>query len=113
LAVVDTLGIIGSPQAVTTLVGLMNKIPDGELSLELMDAMGRVMNPDSLGLLLAVAKGEQSACVSARLAAMQALPHYGRSYVTPALSVIAQGDSNDEIKSAAKAALAVLDAKKK
>ena len=72
LAVVDTLGIIGTPEAVQALFDLLAAVPTGQ-SLPILDSIERVSNPDSFDLLGQVARGRQSASIEARLAAMDAL----------------------------------------
>lgn len=105
LAAADTLGIIGSTNAVSYLFGHLNNLRTGGIS-PVYDAIGRVSNPESLPLLASIAYGQVAgSSLYARMSAVQALGNYNSNLAAPALNWLIQNDSNAGIKEAARAAL--------
>lgn len=105
LAIADTLGIIGSTNAVNYLFGRLDNLRPGDTS-PIYDAIGRVSNPESLPLLAAVAYGQIAGSAPySRMAAVQALGNFSSSQVAPVLNWLIQNDPNAGIKESARAAL--------
>lgn len=105
LAAADTLGIIGSTNAVTYLFGYLNNLRPGDTS-PVYDAIGRVNNPESLPLLASAAYGQAAgSTLYSRMSAVQALGNYNSGLVTPVLNWLIQNDPNTGIQEAARVAL--------
>jgi HEAT repeat protein len=105
LAAADTLGIIGSTNAVSYLFSQFNNLRPGDTS-PVYDAIGRVSNPESLPLLASIASGQVAgSSLYARMSAVQALGNYNSTLVAPTLNWLIQNDSNAGIKEAARVAL--------
>lgn len=105
LAAADTLGIIGSTNAVGYLFGYLNNLRPGDSS-PVYDAIGRVSNPESLPLLASVAYGQAAgSTLYARMSAVQSLGNYNSSLVAPVLNWLIQNDTNSGIQEAARVAL--------
>lgn len=105
LAVADTLGIIGTPLAVSNLFQHLASLREGASS-PVYDSIGRVSNPDTLPLLASVAYGQVAGMsLYARMAAVQALGNYSSELVSPALNWLMQNDPNSSIREAARGAL--------
>jgi HEAT repeat protein len=101
LAAMDTLGIIGSLNAVSNLFSYLGSLDD-EASSPLSEAIGRVSNPESLSLMAYMAYGQASGFpLSARMAAVQALGNYESNQVFPILNWLVQNDQNTGIREAA------------
>lgn len=106
LAAVDTLGAIGSQEALSPLFTRLQSERDEASSL-LLDAIGRVHNPGSLPFLTSVANGQMpSPRLNSRLAAIQALGNFNDDEVQRALSSLSQNDPNPEVRAAAARATA-------
>jgi len=105
LAAADTLGIIGSTNAVSYLFAQLNNVRPGDTS-PVYDAIGRVSNPESLTLLASIAYGQVAgSTLYARTSAVQALGNYNSTLVATTLNWLIQNDSNAGIKDAAHVAL--------
>jgi hypothetical protein len=105
LAAADTLGIIGTTNAVSRLFTYLNNLTPGDTS-PVYDSIGRVSNPDALQLLVSTAYGQTpGSSLYSRKAAVQALGNYTSNLVAPTLNWILQNDPNASIKQAAVAAL--------
>jgi HEAT repeat protein len=105
LAAADTLGIIGTTNAVSPLFAYLGNLRPGDTS-PVYDSIGRVSNPDALPLIASVAYGQApDSTLYSRMAAVQALGNYSPNLVSPALTWLVQNDPNAGIKEAAGAAL--------
>jgi HEAT repeat protein len=105
LAAADTLGIIGTTNAVSYLFGHLNNLRPGDTS-PVYDAIGRVSNPESLPILASVAYGQAAgSSLYARMSAVQALGNFNSSQVAQVLNWVIQNDPNAGIKEAARVAL--------
>ena len=105
LAAVDTLGIIGSPGAVSNLFTHLWSLREGASS-PVFDSIGRVSNPESLPLIGSVALGQvPGASLYSRTAAVQALANYSGPQVQSTLNWLVQNDPNGGIREAAANAL--------
>lgn len=105
LAVADTLGIIGTTNAVGPLFAYLGNLRPGDTS-PVYDSIGRVSNPESLQLIASVAYGQvPGSTLYSRMAAVQALGNYSSNLVSPALTWLVQNDPSAGIKEAAGAAL--------
>jgi len=105
LATVDTLGIIGTPTAVSNLFLHLSSLREGATS-PVYDSIGRVSNPEALPLIASVAYGQVAgSSLYARMAAVQALGNYSSNAVYPALNWLIQNDPNAGIREAAGQAL--------
>jgi HEAT repeat protein len=105
LAAADTLGIIGTTNAVSPLFAYLGNLRPGDTS-PVYDSIGRISNPEALPLITSIAYGQvPGSTLYSRMAAVQALGNYSSHLVSPALTWLAQNDPNAGIKDAAGAAL--------
>jgi HEAT repeat protein len=105
LAAVDTLGIIGNQVAVSNLFAYVSLQREGA-SGPVLEAIGRVMNAESLPLLASVAYGRgPGASRDSRVAAVTALGNFTPPQVEPVLNWLIQNESNPSIREEATKAL--------
>ena len=105
LAAVDTLAVIGTPEAVSNLVSRLSAVAPGETS-PIYDAIGRVSNTESLPLIAQAAYGQFAGSTAySRLAAIQALGNFNSNAVYPVLSYLVQNDQSRSIQESAQTAL--------
>ena len=105
LAAADTLGIIGTTNAVSPLFAYLGNLGPSDTS-PVYDSIGRISNPEALPLITSIAYGQvPGSTLYSRMAAVQALGNYSSNLVSPALTWLAQNDPNAGIKDAAGAAL--------
>jgi HEAT repeat protein len=103
LAVCDTLGLIGSPEAATYLFSRLAALPDNTND-PAFAAAKRISNSESLTVVIQAAKGEGNANTTVQLAAISALAGYGGEQAIAVLQEIAQ-TGNRKVKEAAREAL--------
>lgn len=105
LAIADTLGIIGTPTAVSNLFQHLSSLREGASS-PVYDSIGRVSNPEALPLIASVAYGQVAgSSLYSRMAAVQALGNYSSNAVDPVLNWLVENDQNAGIREAAGNAL--------
>lgn len=105
-AAADTLGVIGTPAAVT---GLLSRIERSSLEgadvMPLVTALSRTLNPRAFAPLAAAATGKGTRNFHARLAAIQALGNYWTDDARACLQSIVASESDPALRTAAERAL--------
>lgn len=106
-AILDALALIGSPTTVLYLIDRLNSaVHAGEDTMGLSAAIGRIMNPEALLILLSVSSGRTPySTIEARIAATRALGSYEWREVGPTLSQILQAESDPRLLNAAQEAV--------
>ena len=106
LAAVDTLGVIGSTEAIKDLLGRIETASAQQQDVQpLVDALARTINPAVFPLLSSIASGEEAASQAAQLAALRALGHYPTAESRQTLNQVLTQTTDAEIHAAAAAAL--------
>ncbi|MBU1695156.1 MAG: HEAT repeat domain-containing protein [Verrucomicrobia bacterium] len=103
-ALLQTLGMIGSPEAVGYLLDRLVSAGEPQEQEAYSEAISRVAEANSLPLLITTAAGETGSR-AARMAAIRALENYAPEYVESLLGTLAATESDAEVRQAASQAL--------